>query len=99
MWTIQRAILPMKLRSTGIHRLPTCSVTENNGTPIDPIEPVAGDVNADGAFNVADVATLQKWLLAVPDVELADWKTGDLYQDDVLNVIDLCFMKQKLING
>lgn len=75
------------------------SLTENNGTPIDPIEPVAGDVNADGVFNISDVVALQKWLLAVPDVELADWKTGDLYQDDVLNVIDLCFMKQKLING
>lgn len=67
------------------------SLTENSG-----IETVAGDVNADGAFNVA---ALQKWLLAVPDAELANWKAGDLCQDDVLNVIDLCFMKQKLING
>ena len=70
------------------------SLTENNDTK----QPVAGDVNADGVFNISDVVALQKWLLAVPDVELADWKTGDLYQDDVLNVFDSCSMKQKLIN-
>lgn len=45
-------------------------------------EPVADDVNADSEFNIADVVLLQKWLLAVPDTKLADWKAGDLCEDD-----------------
>ncbi len=61
------------------------------------IPEVKGDVNADGSFNVADVILLQKWLLAVPDTELADWKAADLCEDGVLNVFDLCLMKSSLI--
>lgn len=58
---------------------------------------VKGDVNADGVFNISDVVAMQKWLLAVPDVKLADWKAGDLYEDDILDVFDLCLMKRELI--
>ena len=60
-------------------------------------ESIAGDVNGDGEFNVADVITLQKWLLAVPDTQLADWKAADLCEDDRLDVFDLCLMKRALI--
>ena len=56
-----------------------------------------GDVNDDGAFNVSDVVLLQKWLLAVPDTHLANWKAADFCEDDVLNVFDLCLMKRALI--
>ena len=59
---------------------------------------VKGDVNADGTFNVADVILLQKWLLAVPDTHLADWKAGDFFDDDRLDVFDLCLMKRELLN-
>ena len=55
-----------------------------------------GDVNNDGEFNVADVVLLQKWLLAVPDTHLANWKAVDFCNDNVLNVFDLCLMKQEL---
>ena len=55
-----------------------------------------GDVNNDGEFNVADVVLLQKWLLAVPDTHLANWKSVDFCNDNVLNVFDLCLMKQEL---
>lgn len=65
-------------------------VTENNS--------VSGDINADGLFNVTDVVTLQKWFLNVSDVKLADWKTADLCEDNILNVFDLCAIKQKLIS-
>ncbi len=37
-----------------------------------------GDCNADGNFNIADVILLRKWLLAVQDVELKDWRSCDL---------------------
>ena len=60
---------------------------------------IIGDVNADGAFNVADVVLLQKWLLAVPDVKLADWKAGNFCNDDRLDVFDLCLMKRELLKN
>ena len=56
-----------------------------------------GDANSDGEFNVADVVLLQKWLLAVPDTHLANWKAVDFCNDNVLNVFDLCLMKRELI--
>ena len=58
-----------------------------------------GDINADGTFNVADVVALQKWLLAVPDVKLADWKAGNFCNDDRLDVFDLCIMKRELLKN
>jgi|GEM_PF-521531 len=60
---------------------------------------IIGDCNNDGEFTVSDIVILQKWLLAVPDTHLANWKAADLYEDGKLNVFDLCLMKRKLING
>ncbi|MDE5855406.1 MAG: GBS Bsp-like repeat-containing protein [Ruminococcus sp.] len=60
--------------------------------------PKYGDVNADDQFNVSDVVLLQKWLLAVPNIELANWKAADLCEDGVLDVFDLCMMRKMLIN-
>jgi len=61
------------------------------------VSAIRGDVNADDQFGVADVVALQKWLLCVPDVKLADWKAGDLCEDDKLDVFDLCLMKRELL--
>ena len=61
-------------------------------------EMIQGDVNADGQFTVADVILLQKWLLAVPDTKLANWKAADICKDNKLDVFDLCMMKRKLLN-
>ena len=58
---------------------------------------VAGDVNADGSFNVSDLVLIQKWLLAVPDTELKSPKAGDLCEDGILDVFDLCVMRKMLI--
>lgn len=55
-----------------------------------------GDVNLDGEFNVADAVLLQKWLLAVPNVELKCWENADFYEDNRLDVFDFCLLKQKL---
>lgn len=57
---------------------------------------VIGDVNSDSKFDIADVVTLQKWLLAVPDTELADWEAADFNKDGELNGLDLCLMRQQL---
>lgn len=59
---------------------------------------IEGDCNNDGEFTISDAVTLQKWLLAVPDTNLANWKAADLCEDGVINVFDLCVMKKKLIN-
>ena len=58
-----------------------------------------GDVNADGKFNVADVVALQKWLLAVPDTKLANWRAGNFCADNRLDAFDLCMMKRKLLKN
>ncbi|WP_024862215.1 hypothetical protein [Ruminococcus flavefaciens] len=39
----------------------------------------------------------QKWLLAVPDTELADRKSADLCEDDHLDIFDLCLMRKALL--
>ena len=62
-------------------------------------ETLEGDVNADGKFNIADVVLLQKWLLNVPNTQLANWRAADLCKNSKLNTLDLCLMKHKLING
>ena len=57
----------------------------------------SGDANDDGEFNVADAVLLQKWLLAVSDTHLANWKAADFCNDNKLDVFDLCLMKRELI--
>ena len=60
------------------------------------IHSTPGDVNGDGAFNKKDVLLVQKWLLADPDADLANWEAADLYIDGKLTANDLTLMKQML---
>ena len=57
---------------------------------------ISGDVNSDGSFDIADLVLLQKWLLAVPDTDLANWKAADLSRNERLDAFDLCLMKRAL---
>lgn len=66
--------------------------------PMAETETVRGDVNADGKLSIADAVLLQKWLVGVPDVTLADWKAGDLCGDNQLNAADLSAMKQLFLS-
>lgn len=75
----------------------TQTVKVKDGTVVQ--EPATGDANGDGEFNVSDVVILQKWLLAVPDTQFADWRAANFYPDDRLDVFDLCLMKRALIYG
>ncbi len=68
-------------------------IVPESGEPIS----VIGDVNADGSLTVADAILLQKWLVAVPETRLDDWKAADLYKDDKLDVFDFCLIKKLLI--
>ncbi|MBO5461195.1 MAG: PD40 domain-containing protein [Ruminococcus sp.] len=56
-----------------------------------------GDVNCDGEFTIADVVLLQKWLLAVPNIELKNWKAADFCNNDRLDAFDLCLMKKEIL--
>ena len=70
------------------------------GNPSYPFEKpsfVKGDVNSDGYFDIADVVLLQRWLLAVPDTHLANWKAADLCKDERLDVFDLCLIRRELL--
>lgn len=58
-----------------------------------------GDVNSDNLFNIADVVTLQKWLLGKPNAVLMNWRAADICKDGVLNVFDLCLMKKAVIEN
>lgn len=60
-------------------------------------EPVRGDVNGDGVWNLSDVIALQKWLLAVPDAKLEQWENGDFYADGRIDALDLCLMRQEIL--
>ena len=57
---------------------------------------IAGDVNADGSFNVSNLVLLQRRLIATPDAELVNWQAGDLCEDNSLDVFDLCLMRRML---
>lgn len=60
-------------------------------------QPVKGDVNGDGSFGVADLVTMQKWLLGAPDTLLADWQAGDFCEDGRIDTFDLSVMRGKVI--
>ncbi len=58
-----------------------------------------GDVNLDGEFDVADVVSLQKWLLSDGEQELKSSINGDFCSDGILDVFDLCAMKENLLKS
>ena len=70
-----------------------------NQIPYDNINPVQGDANHDGVFNMADIVALIKILLTVPNSRFINWnwETADFNQDEKLNVIDLTLMKRELL--
>lgn len=76
----------------------TTTETTVTTTPIVTTD-VIGDVNDDGNFNVADVLLIQKWLVGIPNTEIANWQAADLCKDGKLNVFDLCLMKRTLTNN
>ncbi len=58
-------------------------------------EKLMGDVNADGVFNVADLAAMQNYL--VRGGALADYTAGDFTKDNKLDVFDLIEMRKYYI--
>ena len=60
---------------------------------------IQGDVNSDGKFSTADLVSLQKWLLSVPDSELKNQKAADLSADNKTDIIDFILMKQYFLKN
>jgi len=57
---------------------------------------IMGDVNSDGVFNIADIVSLQGWLLN-DGTKLKNWKAGDFDNNNQINIFDVCTMKSKLL--
>lgn len=59
---------------------------------------VDGDVNSDGIFSIADLVSLQKWLLN-DGTELKNWQAGDMVNDSRLDTFDLTAMRKALLEN
>ena len=54
-----------------------------------------GDVNDDGDVNIADVVTLQKYLLA--SGQLANVRNANLCEDKLIDSFDLVLLRKMLL--
>lgn len=70
-----------------------CLIVDDNGwiVPTKQAEYIKGDVNKSGKFDIADIVTMQNWILC--NGELPDWKAGDLNNDNRIDVFDVCLMR------
>ncbi|WP_295085315.1 LamG-like jellyroll fold domain-containing protein [Ruminococcus sp.] len=58
---------------------------------------IKGDVNGDEVLSVADLVTMQRYLLG--NVSLSNWENGDLNNDSRMDVFDLCLIRKLLISS
>lgn len=86
--------------------LPPDEYIESTTTTTEEIPPIMGgfplpdpdgDVNLDGRFGIADIVTMQRWMLGKKDIEVKHWGNADLYDDGKIDVFDICLMREKLI--
>lgn len=54
-----------------------------------------GDVNGDERFSIADLVTMQKFLIG--NGSLCCWKNGDLCADNKIDIFDMILMRQLII--
>ena len=59
----------------------------------------SGDSNGDGKFTVADVVTMQSYIMGKKTAKLADWKNVDYYEDEKIDVFDLIVMRENYIEN
>ena len=58
---------------------------------------IPGDANGDFEFNVADLITLQRYILHMPDAKIYDWYQVDRCPDGEINIFDLVVMRRELL--
>ncbi len=90
--TISVACIPMKQGETQPSWTPSVKAI-SEWIP----QTTEGDVNSDGKFNIADLVSLQQWILNVSDNELKNWKAADLCTDSRLDAFDVVLMRHLLI--
>ncbi|MCM1314758.1 MAG: glycosyl hydrolase family 8 [Prevotella sp.] len=73
-----------------------CLIVDDDGWIV-PEKSIKGDVNNDGKFNVADLVTMQKYILSGGD--MPDWKAGDLVKDSRIDIFDLCAMRREFLKN
>lgn len=95
--TVTTTTVPVTTVTTTTIPVTTTATTTTSVTTTDPVSEIEGDVNDDGILNVADIVMLQKWLIALPDAKLTNWKAADLNNDKIINVFDLSLMRRMLI--
>lgn len=84
----------------GTYTSPPTTTTTEEIPPIMggfPLPDPDGDVNLDGRFGIADIVTIQRWMLGKKDIEVKHWGNADLYNDGKIDVFDVCLMREKLI--
>ncbi len=72
-----------------------CALTQSEIAGKPQQNPLPGDVNADGAVDISDVAALQKYLLT--SGTLKAWLQGDLNADGILTAADLTLLKRQIL--
>ena len=72
-----------------------CALTQNEIAGKPQQNPLPGDVNADGAVDISDAASLQKYLLT--SGTLKAWQQGDLNADGSLTAADLTLLKRLIL--
>lgn len=75
-----------------------CLMVDDRGwiVPEYQVESVEGDVNSDGEFSVADVVSMQKYILGTES--LKNLKAGDVNKDSYTDSFDLSLMKKMIIS-
>ena len=57
---------------------------------------ISGDVNGDKEFGIADLVTLQKFVVSGSSTDLTNWKAGDFNGNYRLDIYDLLQLRRKL---
>ena len=57
-----------------------------------------GDVNADGSINVADLVSLQGFLLGRSNLGKEHWVLSDVCHDGKINVFDMVMLRRIVVN-
>ncbi|MBR5514247.1 MAG: dockerin type I repeat-containing protein, partial [Ruminococcus sp.] len=59
----------------------------------------SGDSNGDGKFTVADVVTMQSYIMGKKTAKLADWKNVDFCEDGKIDVYDFIVMRENIVEN
>ena len=59
----------------------------------------SGDSNGDGKFTVADVVTMQSYIMGKKTAKLSDWRNVDFCEDGQIDVFDFIVMRENYIEN